>query len=324
VNSKKCRSRETRAASASRFILSFFLVVYAPCASAQSSSNFDTLIQEGNTQLQAKRADQALAFGEAAIKISAKRWDGYALAGGALMNLERYEEAVDTLSKAIERAPESKQATLRELRRQCLLAESRSPAVASTPAPATTTSQAEIVLWKSIENSRNGADFQTYLEEYPQGAFAALARRHLADAPAQSEQDKQSSAANAAAGAGQPEALTECAIRTIEFRRGDDGTARVIVQLTDSHNPINVRREGNQIVVDFAGTAMPKNLMRRYDVTDFATPVQTIDAIRVRGDSRLVITAKGDFEQLAHRADDRYIIEIKPSPKRTAADDGHL
>src|ERR1700743_3695799 len=111
------------------------------------------------------------------------------------------------------------------------------------------------------------------------------------------------------------------AIRTICCRRGSDGTGRVIVQLTDPRTPVNVRQEGQQIVVDFAGTVMPKNLMRRYDVMDFATPVQTVDAVRVDGSSRLVISAQGDFEQLAYQSDNQYTVEIKPSLKRTAADE---
>jgi type IV pilus assembly protein PilQ len=127
--------------------------------------------------------------------------------------------------------------------------------------------------------------------------------------------------AMARAGAGQGAAAAERAIRTIDFRRGADGTGRVIVQLTDPRTPVNVRQEGNQIVVDFAGTLMPKNLMRRYDVMDFATPVQTVDALRVEGSSRLVISAQGDFEQLAYQSDNQYTIEIKPSLKRTAADE---
>jgi len=110
----------------------------------------------------------------------------------------------------------------------------------------------------------------------------------------------------------------ERAIRTIDFRRGADGTGRVIVQLTDPRTPVNVRQEGQQIVVDFAGTVMPKNLMRRYDVMDFATPVQTVDAVRVDGSSRLVISSQGDFEQLAYQSDNQYTVEIKASSKRTA------
>ncbi|MDP9089536.1 MAG: type IV pilus secretin PilQ [Pseudomonadota bacterium] len=113
-------------------------------------------------------------------------------------------------------------------------------------------------------------------------------------------------------------APAERAIRTIDFRRGSDGTGRVIVQLTDPRTPVNVRQEGQQIVVDFAGTVMPKNLMRRYDVMDFATPVQTVDAVRVDGSSRLVISSQGEFEQLAYQSDTQYTVEIKASSKRTA------
>jgi type IV pilus assembly protein PilQ len=116
-------------------------------------------------------------------------------------------------------------------------------------------------------------------------------------------------------------AAVERSIKTIDFRRGADGTGRVIVQLSDPRTPVNVRQEGNQVVVDFAGTLMPKNLMRRYDVMDFATPVQTVDAIRVEGSSRLVISAQGDFEQLAYQSDNQYTVEIKPSLKRNAAEE---
>ncbi len=123
------------------------------------------------------------------------------------------------------------------------------------------------------------------------------------------------------AGSGPAAAAVERSIRTIDFRRGSDGTGRVIVQLTDPRTPVNVRQEGNQVVVDFAGTLMPKNLMRRYDVQDFATPVQTVDAIRVEGSSRLVISAQGDFEQLAYQSDNQYTIEIKPSLKRANAEE---
>ena len=126
-------------------------------------------------------------------------------------------------------------------------------------------------------------------------------------------------AAARAAAASAVRSPAERAIRTIDFRRGSDGTGRVIVQLTDPRTPVNVRQEGNQIVVDFAGTVMPKNLMRRYDVMDFATPVQTVDAVRVDGSSRLVISAQGDFEQLAYQSDNQYTIEIKPATEAQRA-----
>jgi tetratricopeptide (TPR) repeat protein len=155
--------------------------------SAQTSADYDALVQKGKTQLQASTVDLALDSGEAAIKMNADRWEGYALAGGALMNLKRYEEAADKLSEAIKRAPETKQTALRDLRRQCLLAESgTSPTQKETTS--STTTQAEVVMWKSIENSGNQSDFEVYLAQYPRGAFVALARKHIEQLQAEDEQ----------------------------------------------------------------------------------------------------------------------------------------
>src|SRR6202021_119674 len=44
----------------------------------------------------------------------------------------------------------------------------------------------------------------------------------------------------------------------------------------------------------------------------------TVDALRVEGSSRLVISAQGDFDQLAYQSDNQYTVEIKPSAKRAA------
>ena len=71
------------------------------------------------------------------------------------------------------------------------------------------------------------------------------------------------------------------ALRSIDFRRGADGTGRLIVKLTDPRTPINVRQQGDQIVVDFAGADVPKSLIRRYDASDFATPVTGFDVVKV-------------------------------------------
>ena len=133
--------------------------------------------------------------------------------------------------------------------------------------------------------------------------------------------DTVAKSAVARSGSSQAAAAAERTIKTIDFRRGSDGTGRVIVQLSDPRTPVNVRQEGNQIVVDFANTLMPKNLLRRYDVMDFATPVQTVDALRIENSSRLVITAQGDFEQLAYQSDTQYTVEIKPSTKRAQAEE---
>jgi type IV pilus assembly protein PilQ len=108
------------------------------------------------------------------------------------------------------------------------------------------------------------------------------------------------------------------AIRSIDFRRSSDGAGRILVRLTDPHTHINLRQVGNQIVVDFDAD-LPKNLARRYDASDFGTPIGSFDATRVGNGTRLAINASGDYEQLAYQSDDQYVVEVQPQRKAAVA-----
>jgi tetratricopeptide (TPR) repeat protein len=119
--------------------LLFWMAAEVP-AIAQTTSNFEAQISAGQRALADKSFERALSLGDTAIRIAPERWDGYALAGLALLNLKQYEPAADALSKAIERAPDAQQSRLRDLRRQCLVAESTAPAYA--PAKPVVPSQA--------------------------------------------------------------------------------------------------------------------------------------------------------------------------------------
>jgi type IV pilus assembly protein PilQ len=83
-----------------------------------------------------------------------------------------------------------------------------------------------------------------------------------------------------------------------------------------------VRQEGGRIVVDFQDTSLPQELMRRLDVTDFATPVFTVDALRANTDARLVVTAAADYDQIAYQSDNQFTLELKPSVQQAAATPG--
>jgi type IV pilus assembly protein PilQ len=111
------------------------------------------------------------------------------------------------------------------------------------------------------------------------------------------------------------------AIRSIDFRRGADGAGRIIVKLTDPHTPINLHQIGNQIVVEFSGAELPQNLMRRYDASDFGTPVTGFDVTRLGEGTRIVVDATGDYEQLAYQSDDQYVVEVQPRRKAAVAQD---
>ncbi len=112
--------------------------------------------------------------------------------------------------------------------------------------------------------------------------------------------------------AGAPGVSDARQIRNVDFRRGADGAGRILVQLSDSKVSADLRQEGGRIVVDFSKTSIPDTLLRRLDVMDFATPVNTVDAVRSGNSTRLVIAAHGDYEQVAYQSDNLYTIEVKP------------
>ncbi|MGC2461306.1 MAG: type IV pilus secretin PilQ family protein, partial [Steroidobacteraceae bacterium] len=124
-----------------------------------------------------------------------------------------------------------------------------------------------------------------------------------------------SGAAAPHAGAAVAGASSNRAIKSIDFRRSEVGGGRLIVRLSDPRTPIDLKQQGSQILVDFAGTDLPKALTRRYDTMDFGTPVTGFDAERVNGDTRIVIDATGNFQQLAYQSDDQYVVEVSPVRK---------
>ncbi|HZW59348.1 MAG TPA: type IV pilus secretin PilQ [Woeseiaceae bacterium] len=101
-------------------------------------------------------------------------------------------------------------------------------------------------------------------------------------------------------------------INDVDFRRTVDGGGRVLINLSDPSTPVDIRQEGGRVVAVFKDTTLPSELMRRLDVVDFATPVTTVDALRTNGDTRIVISADGKYEQLAYQSDNEFTIEINP------------
>jgi type IV pilus assembly protein PilQ len=101
------------------------------------------------------------------------------------------------------------------------------------------------------------------------------------------------------------------ALRDIDFRRGGSGEGRVIVDLSDNQVGIDVRTQGRNIVVEFMNTAVPRNLERRMDVSDFGTPVQIVESSAQGNNGRLVITPRGNWEHSAYQTDNRFIVEVK-------------
>ncbi|KYZ85337.1 fimbrial protein [Alcanivorax sp. KX64203] len=113
------------------------------------------------------------------------------------------------------------------------------------------------------------------------------------------------------AAAAPPRGVQE-SIRNIDFRRGSDGEGRVVVTLSKPSIPVDVKEEGGRIQARFVGAGVGNELVRRLDVTDFATPVQYVETRSDDGSTVITIEPTGTWEYLAYQADNEFSINIKP------------
>ncbi|MCE2870587.1 MAG: type IV pilus secretin PilQ [Oxalobacteraceae bacterium] len=101
-------------------------------------------------------------------------------------------------------------------------------------------------------------------------------------------------------------------ILDIDFRRGSNDTGRIIIDLAKTQSAVDVRRQGQTVVIDFMKTSLPDVLRRRLDVKDFGTPVQTVSTNAQSDMVRMVIEPSGLWEHMAWQTDRRLIVEIRP------------
>ncbi|MFZ5724496.1 MAG: type IV pilus secretin PilQ [Pseudomonadota bacterium] len=114
------------------------------------------------------------------------------------------------------------------------------------------------------------------------------------------------------AGGGLRGSVSGRGIAGIDFRRTPDGEGQVVISMSSSSIPVDVRQDGTRIIAEFMGASLPENLRRKLDVTDFATPVTSIITSPSGENVTMVIQPKGAYEYLAYQADKEMIIGVKP------------
>jgi type IV pilus assembly protein PilQ len=100
-------------------------------------------------------------------------------------------------------------------------------------------------------------------------------------------------------------------LRDVDFRRGEDGTGRVVVTLPNNQVGVDIRQQGQTLMVEFMKTSLPQGLRRRLDVTDFGTPVKTISTVEVGDRVRMTIEPQGLWSHSAYQTDDQFVVEVK-------------
>ena len=106
-----------------------------------------------------------------------------------------------------------------------------------------------------------------------------------------------------------PDAVT---VSAIDFKRGDGGSGKLILKFSGNGAAPDLRNMGANVIVDVGNAQLPAALQRPMNVTDFATPVQRIEARATSSGTQLVLATQGNFESMAYQSGNEYIVEIVP------------
>ena len=114
---------------------------------------------------------------------------------------------------------------------------------------------------------------------------------------------------------------TGYAVTGIDFRRGEEGQARVIVSMDKPGASITLREGTNVLSLDIFNATLPETLAQRLDVMDFATPVQLIDSYGVSSGVRLDLGTAGLFEHMAYESGNDVIVEVSALAQAPTAEE---
>ena len=107
--------------------------------------------------------------------------------------------------------------------------------------------------------------------------------------------------------------LPEQGIKSIDFRRGPNGEGRLLLGLTSPNTVVDAKQSAGKVVLNFLNTNVPESLAKSYDVSDFATPVQTVDVVP-RGESTTITVTPNNpnFDYSSYQSDNVVTIEFRP------------
>jgi type IV pilus assembly protein PilQ len=100
-------------------------------------------------------------------------------------------------------------------------------------------------------------------------------------------------------------------LRDLDFRRGPDGSGRVVVDLPSNQVGVDIRQQGQALVVEFLKSTLPEGLRRRMDVSDFGTPVQSVTTFQSGDRVRVMIEPRGAWEHSAYQSDNQFVVEVR-------------
>lgn len=100
-------------------------------------------------------------------------------------------------------------------------------------------------------------------------------------------------------------------INKVDFRKGVNGSGQIIFDLTDANADVNFNKTEQRLIVNLKNITVPTSLQKRYDVTDFGTPVRAFTVAMQGSNARIVVDVLGSYDQLSYVVNKQLVIDIK-------------
>lgn len=101
-------------------------------------------------------------------------------------------------------------------------------------------------------------------------------------------------------------------IKKLDFRRAEGNEGRFIAHLDNSSIAVDVAQKAERIEAVFHDTDILDDLIYLMDVTDFGTPIESIDVIPEQGKTRFVVKPKGAYRYSYSQQGNVFMLSVNP------------
>ncbi len=107
--------------------------------------------------------------------------------------------------------------------------------------------------------------------------------------------------------------LPQQRIKDIDFKRGAGGEGLLLVELANPNTIVDTKEKAGKVVLKFLNTQLPNALRKRFDVSDFATPIQKIEAVKKGVNTIITITpSNGNYEYSSFQENGMLTVDFRP------------
>ncbi|RAP59609.1 fimbrial protein [Oleiagrimonas sp. MCCC 1A03011] len=101
-------------------------------------------------------------------------------------------------------------------------------------------------------------------------------------------------------------------VSNVDFRRAANGGGKVLISFTGSGADVNLQQEDDRVTVQMNNVVVPDKFAKTLDVTDFATPVQSMSTHATASGGQMVLQVHGDVDTSAYQSNNQYVVDITP------------